>query len=567
MSPILTVDQIRLIESYAEENGYSTRFLFDRVAEVVALRLIQIIGKEQDYAKITFLVGTGNNGMDAIVSALLLKSLKPSWQLSLYLVKPIDTEQVIYNDLSTSGIFMVVSEEDQHHRVLQNLIATSQVVVDALLGIGTRLPLQGQIVEILKVTQQSLRRVSQETILEVTGDSPIKAETRPYVIAIDLPSGIQADSGEVDRHTLTCDESLVLIAMKKGLISKEAQAVSGLITLATLGLPSHFFKQVQPNIEMVTIKDLAFPIRKQDGHKGTFGKALIIGGSTNYVGAVGLSATSAYRTGVGLVTVASSGNVVEMLAGDLLEPTWIVLPNLVGSIASNAYTVLMPELTKYDAILIGPGLGKELQTKEFLISFLTQKVASNQNKEKRSLGFVSKLKHTSPASAEQAIRQPQWVIDADGLNLLSQIEEWFSFLPPDTILTPHPGEMARLCNTSIEAVQSNRITLAQEKAQEWNCILLLKGAHTIIASPDGNTYLLPFKTDALATAGSGDVLAGMIVSLLAQGLSPLQATLCGGYLHGMCGHVATRQQGSARAVIARDLIAAIGASYEKLGLT
>ncbi len=568
MIPILTASQIKAIESRAEESGYGTAYLFERVAEAVALRLIQIIGKDQDQAKITFLVGGGNNGMDAIVTALLLKSLHPTWQLSLYFAKQINPEEPIYSDLVKAAIFMVIAEEDQQYRVLQNLIATSQIVVDALLGIGVRLPLEGQIAGILQITQQTLRRVSNQTILEVTGKSPIKLEKRPYILAIDLPSGVHSDTGEVDRLTLSCDETLVLMAMKQGLIlTQDAQTVSGLISLATLGLPVHLFKQYgEGSAQFMMSSDLLFPVRKQTGHKGSFGKVLIVGGSTNYIGAVGLSAKSAYRTGSGLVTVASSKGVIDALAGNLLEPTWIVLPNIMGAIANTAHTVLLSELPQYDALLIGPGLGQEAQTKEFLALLLEQRSAT-PHLEKRGLGFLPN-KVTQPISvAQEAIKQPTWVVDADGLNLLSQIENWHTALPPHTILTPHPGEMARLCNLSTASVQENRLHLAQEKAQEWNCIVLLKGAHTVIASPNGAVYLSPFKTDALSTAGSGDVLAGMIVSLLAQGLDPLQATLNATYLHGMCGHLAAKQLGSTRAVIASDLIEVIGSCYVELGLS
>lgn len=566
MIPVLTGAQIKTIELHAQENGYGTTYLFDRVAEAVSLRLTQIIGHDRVQAKVTFLVGSGNNGRDALFTALLLRALQPTWQLSLYFAKPLNADDPIFDDLMKAEVFMVMAGDDQQYRVLQNLIATSQVVVDALLGIGVRLPLEGHIAGILQATQQSLRRVSKQSILEVTGNSPIKVEQRPYILAIDLPTGVHADTGEVDRHTLNCDETLVLIAMKQGLVlTQDAQTVSGLISIAPLGLPVHFFKHVQSVPQFLTSGDLQFPPRKQTGHKGSFGKVMIVGGSTNYIGAVGLSAKSAYRMGVGLVTIASSNVVIDALAGILLEPTWIVLPNVMGVIAHTAQPVLMPELHQVDALLVGPGLGQDPQTKAFLESLLEQHSFKPQA-EKRGLGFLPH-KPTEVAHASREEKQSTaWVMDADALNLLSQIENWHSALPPHTILTPHPGEMARLCGTTIASVQANRFGLTQQKAQEWNCVVLLKGAHTVIGSPDGAIYVLPYKTDALSTAGSGDVLAGMILGLLAQGLDSLNATLCAAYLHGMCGHVASRKLGSTRAVIASDLIEVIGHCYADLGL-
>jgi NAD(P)H-hydrate epimerase len=153
------------------------------------------------------------------------------------------------------------------------------------------------------------------------------------------------------------------------------------------------------------------------------------------------------------------------------------------------------------------------------------------------------------------------VIDADGLNMLSQIEEWWKLLPSQTVLTPHPAEMGRLSGISTEEVQSQRLELAKTKAAEWNAVVVLKGALTIVASPDGDIAFSPFKTDALATAGTGDVLAGLIAGLLAQGLKPFDAARIGVYLHGLAGVKAAEQLGNGRSVMAADVLEGISAAY------
>jgi NAD(P)H-hydrate epimerase len=155
------------------------------------------------------------------------------------------------------------------------------------------------------------------------------------------------------------------------------------------------------------------------------------------------------------------------------------------------------------------------------------------------------------------------VIDADGLNILAKIDGWHECLPPSTVLTPHPGEMARLCRLGIESIDSDRWMLASDRAMEWQQVVLLKGAYTVIGNPDGRTILLPFANPGLATAGSGDVLAGVIVSLLAQGLPPYSAAVAGGYLHGLSGHMASQGVGNA-GMVASDLLPQLPAAIRAL---
>jgi NAD(P)H-hydrate epimerase len=254
--------------------------------------------------------------------------------------------------------------------------------------------------------------------------------------------------------------------------------------------------------------------------------------------------------------------VVGALSGHILEPTWLLLPHDMGALSESAAQLIHNQMEGYTALLLGSGWGREATTKAMLVRVLDTKIASTKHTS-RAIGFGS----TAPAPAEdvQARELPPLVIDADGLNLLSEIENWHSLLPPNTILTPHPGEMGRLAKMETGAVQADRWRIAREKAQEWNVILVLKGAHTLVAEPGGRVAVLPMKTDALSTAGTGDVLAGLITGLLAAHMSVFEAAVAGTYLHGLAGMLAARRIGSSRSVIAGDVLTALPEAFAALG--
>ncbi|MCI0351115.1 MAG: NAD(P)H-hydrate dehydratase, partial [Acidobacteriales bacterium] len=213
-------------------------------------------------------------------------------------------------------------------------------------------------------------------------------------------------------------------------------------------------------------------------------------------------------------------------------------------------------------MLVGPGLGTEKATREFLGSMLKHAQEPAAVKGKRRIGFQTGPDE-QPNDAAAAVALPPLVIDADGLNLLAETESWWTLLPENTILTPHPGEMARLAKLETADVQKNRWQLARDKAQEWRVVLVLKGAHTLVAAPDGQFAVLPFKTDALATAGTGDILAGLIVGLLAQGMKPYDAAIAGAYVHGQAGKI-TASRSSSRSIIAGDIMLALGDAFAEI---
>lgn len=235
-----------------------------------------------------------------------------------------------------------------------------------------------------------------------------------------------------------------------------------------------------------------FPSRPENANKGTFGKVLVIAGSENYPGAAYLACAAAYRIGTGLVTLATEQSVKLIVSKQLPEVTFLPLDEI------------FENLNKYDVLLIGPGLGQSSQSEKLVDELLK-------------------------------IKLPPTVIDGDGLNILSRKDNWWERLNGEVVLTPHPGEMARLTGLSTDEIQKDRLNIAKSYTEKWKQVLILKGANTIIVSPAGETLVSPFANPVLSAAGTGDVLAGMIAGLLAQGLKPLDAGGVGVYIHGLAG--------------------------------
>ena len=294
------------------------------------------------------------------------------------------------------------------------------------------------------------------------------------------------------------------------------------------------------------------PPRPPDAHKGTFGRALIVAGSARYVGAARLAGAAAVRAGAGLVTLALPGSIHSPVAAALAEATYLLLPDELGVLTEEALGVLGEQVPQYDALLVGPGLGRERATAAFVESLLRGSL------ERRPVGFQRSTGHPKK---ERAL--PPLVVDADGLNILAESARWSETLPPGTILTPHPGEMSRLMGCTIAQVQADRVQVTRAQAQAWGHVVVLKGAFTVVASPNGQTVLLPFANPGLASGGTGDVLAGIIVALRAQGLEPFEAAVAGAYLHGVAGELARSSLGTA-GMSAGDLIHFLPEAWQRL---
>jgi NAD(P)H-hydrate epimerase len=294
----------------------------------------------------------------------------------------------------------------------------------------------------------------------------------------------------------------------------------------------------KPSCPALITQELAaslLPGRADDSHKGSFGKALVIAGSRQFTGAASLAIQAALRSGTGLVYAAIPGSIYIPLAAGIPEAIWYVLPDKKGSIILNEKSHrFIEEKTGHFPALIGPGLGQSAGTRAFLFALLVHLF-------------------------EQAPNQPL-VIDADALNLLNQETNWHDRLPNQVVLTPHEMEFSRLTCIPIEEIHSNRRDLAINYAREWKQTLVLKGANTLVVSPNGDSRILPFANSVLAHGGTGDVLAGLLVGLLAQGLAPFDAATLAVWLHARAAELAREVAGHPAATLPSDIILKIGSA-------
>lgn len=528
MPKILTVEQMQAFEKQADEGGLSYGQMMENagrsVAEAILNRLPSLAGQ-----RVVILAGSGNNGGDGLVAGHHLS--EAGAEVSVYLATARGDDDPHLERLKERGLLIAEAGEDQRHRVLKNSLAGADVVIDALLGTGLRLPLRGGVQEVLASVQSALGA----------------RESRPFVVAVDCPSGLDCDNGDIAQETLAADLTVTLAAAKQGLLRFPGAEKVGELVVGDIGMTEQKTDIGKVELELATAEAVIewLPRRRRNSHKGTFGTAVVAGGSITLPGAAVLAGWGAYRVGAGLVTLAVPSSVQSLLAPQLPEATWILLPHEMGLLNENAVDVLVKELDGVAALALGPGLGWDDPTEDFLTKLFSLGRSSARGK----IGFVA----GEAVEGEGSAPLPPLVVDADALKLLVKVEDWPKRLPPAAVLTPHPGELAIMTGEAKEDLQEDRVATAQKYAAEWGHVLVYKGAFTVIAAPDGRTSVLPFATSALATAGTGDVLAGAILGFRAQGLAAYEAAVLGGYVHGRAGEMAAMALGSEAAVVAGDV--------------
>ena len=542
---LVTADQMRALEQRADKSGNTYARMMERAGKAIADVIIERYGAGDQ--RVLVLVGPGNNGGDGLVCARYLHDAGA--RVSLYIRKraenPGDENWKLCRE---RNLATTRAEDDTDFAALKKMLAETDIVVDALLGTGVTRPIEGLLKELLETVDKETGRPG-ETPSHLVTLSPchpsLVTRHAPRVVAVDLPSGLNPDTGALDPATLRADLTVTFAFPKIGqLVFPGANAV-GELFIADIGVPAEWAGGDAPDVTTVHEIAAQLPVRARDSHKGTYGKAMICAGSANYVGAAFLAGSAATRAGAGLVTLAVVRSIYPMIASALHETTFVVLPDDIGALVPDAVRVLGDHLAGYDALLIGCGFGRDEKTLGFV-----RRLLGLGTKAKAQIGFVTKDDGLEETQGEL----PRLVIDADALYALAQSGDWWTRLTPNrAILTPHPGEMATLTGLSRDAVQADRVNVARKFAAQWQQVVVLKGAHTVVASPDGRVTLLPFATPALATAGTGDVLAGTIVAMLAQGLQVYDAAVVGAYLHGLSGEIAQREIGDA-GVVAGDLL-------------
>ena len=531
---LVTVPEMLAIEKEADANGLSYAEMMENAGNGLADVVLSLFDKGDDELEAFGLVGPGNNGGDTLVALEHLAA--NGWRTRAYLIKRKADD--FAKRLETAGGEILYADKDEKYDALATFVETSDVLLDGVLGTGIKLPLKDDIADLL---------VAVNAVLETL-------EEPPFVIAVDCPSGVDCDTGEAADECIPADLTVTMAAIKQGLLKLPAFEYAGELHVVDIGLPDDVsaLKAVKTEVADEVLVFGLLPERPMDAHKGTFGTALIAAGSANYTGAALLSGKAAYRVGAGLVTMAVPAMLHSALAGQFPEATWALLPHEHGFISREAAKTLTKHFERATALLVGPGFGMEDTTQEFLKDLLTGETAPK--KASARIGFLQEM---DGKKEDAAAHLPPMVIDADGLKLLAKIEAWHKSLPAPAVLTPHPGEMSILIGLSTEEIQADRIGIAARFAKEWGHVIVLKGAFTVIAAPEGGVTVIPVASPALARAGTGDVLAGLVVGLLAQGLEAYDAAVAGAWIHAQAGLIAADNLGSTASVLAGDVLEAI----------
>ncbi|MDE0399963.1 MAG: NAD(P)H-hydrate dehydratase [Candidatus Poribacteria bacterium] len=476
---------------------------------------------EQHYQtrhRIGIFVGKGNNGGDGLVIARQLAHA--GREVHLFLVSPVDsfTGEAEIN-LQIARRLGLQIEFYGNPETVPTTLASCELFVDAIFGTGLRDTVRGSIATVIK----TLNNFS----------TPI--------LSVDLPSGLDANTGHPLGTCVRADRTVTIGLPKRGLLVHPGAEFAGKLEVVDIGFPEQVIdaQSIKVNWTTATQASQWVPPRPPASHKGTYGRVLVIAGSTGMTGAAALASEAALRAGAGLVTLATPKHLNPILEGLLPEVMTLALPGTdAGSLSVSATSAILEFAEKTKSVLaIGPGLSQHPDT----VRLVHQLIRENQ---------------------EQALNL-KMVVDADGLNALSQVPEIISLLDRETILTPHPGEMSRLTRSSVPSLEADRIRTAQQFASEHNLTLVFKGAPTVTGLANGDVWINSTGNPGMATGGMGDVLTGIIAGLMAQGHSSETAAVLGVYLHGLAGDIAAEMSGM-HGLIASDVLKTVPRAISSL---
>ena len=449
--------------------------------------------------RIMIFCGKGNNGGDGIVIARHLIN-KGADVKTFLLCSPSEIKGDSATNLKIlqsmgARIYPIINDKDLH-RVDISMIY-SDLIVDAIFGTGFKGEASGISASLIKLINQSKRQI----------------------LSVDIPSGLEADTGKIYGECIKAAYTITFGLPKIGLYIEPGCRFSGEIEVVDISFPQKLLNHSSLNRELITLDWVKHRLMKRDfnTHKGTYGHVLVLGGSPGMTGAVYLAATGALKAGAGLVTAAVPRSLNPILEQKLTEVMTKPLPeNDKGFLGRDSLEPILEIIKSIDSIIIGPGMGVSIEGETLLKELLPQ------------------------------IKIPI-LLDADGLNLLSRIvasdEAFLKKIQAQIIITPHPGEMARLCKMNIQDVQNDRLTSSEKFAKQWNVILVLKGSKTLISTPNGKTFLNITGNPGMATGGTGDVLAGIIGALLGQGFDTETSAAMGVFLHGYAADKAVKHIG------------------------
>lgn len=505
MTKIITAAQMQALDRRTISEAHIPAItLMERAGAGIVSCLEQRYGPVRGRT-VTVVCGKGNNGGDGFVAARLLRrrhakvrvlTMAPTSELSR---DAATMSRQFVRSVGKSSVYPYTSKAQA-----QALLQDSDILIDALLGTGLSATVTGRYAEAI--------------------DS-INEAGRP-VIAVDLPSGLHADTGTTLGRAIRATLTVTLGLPKLGLYQGDGINLSGEVAIVDIGIPPAYTEAVESRTTLMTPQEICtyLPRRQSSSHKGTFGHAGIIAGSVGKTGAAAMAAQAALRVGTGLVTVAIPSSVNDVLEAKLLEAMTVPMPETKArTLARTALDRLGDFMAARTAVAIGPGLSTHPETVELIQALMKQ------------------------------LDRPA-VLDADALNALTGRTALLASCKIPPIITPHPGEMARLeADATPQTVNNDRIGTATRFARTRGLFVVLKGARTVVARPDGAVAICPTGNPGMATGGTGDVLTGMMVGFLAQGLSSWEAACAATYLHGVAGDLAAARKGQA-GLIAGDMI-------------
>jgi hydroxyethylthiazole kinase-like uncharacterized protein yjeF len=487
---VATAAQIAEIDRRAiKEFGVSWAALMDRAGQAVATAAISMLSARNS-PLVVVVCGKGNNGGDGLVAAHYLH--REGIRVEVILASPEsefsgEARRVLETARQAAVPVRSISEGDRR------MLGGAALIIDALFGTGFRGPARGQAAELIEAINR----------------------TGTPVLAVDIPSGVSADSGSADGAAIRAAATITMGLPKVGLLLFPGADLAGSIVVADIGYPGTLSNDSSVRTHLVT-SDMVralLPVRRPNSHKGDYGRVLLVAGSVGYTGAAVLATRGALRSGAGLVTLAVPKSIYPSIAAHVVEGMPTPLPDSDGALAAGALRQLQVLFGRSDVAAVGPGLSQAPGVRRVVQGMLASK---------------------KPI-----------VLDADGLNVLGGRTKVLSKAAAPLVITPHPGELARLMDVSSEKIQGDRLNSARSAAKRFKCTVLLKGARTVVATPGGDAYIVPTGNAGMATGGMGDVLTGVIASLIGQGLDPTPAAYCGAYLHGLAADLIASERGMA----------------------
>ena len=483
---LVTAKEMKALDVQAQ-NDYAMPgiLLMDNAAQAVAEAVHEALTALEGERVVIF-CGGGNNGGDGLGAARWLQSYGVSVRAFIVgaALDAVQGDAALELAMFTKAGGRVEALSTEDDWVLAELAASkADVLVDALLGTGFHGELEGDVLRACELLNKSEK----------------------YILAVDIPTGVNADNGAVSEQAVRADHTVTMALVKTGLLLYPGREYCGDIELADISMPVKLVEDYQSNKYRLTdeiVREL-LPLRKANAHKGDAGRVVICAGSPGYTGAAALASDAAVKAGAGLVSLYTPLSSRDVLAIKLTEVmVHGLLERMPGILGGGAASDVASSAEAADVLAIGPGLGTSESTQEAVRTIL-QKI-------------------TTPV-----------VIDADALTALAGHTEILAAMQAQKVLTPHPGEMARLTGLEIAEIEADRINVAKKYAEQWQAIVVLKGAPTVIGCPNGTVYVNSTGNSSLATGGSGDVLTGIIAGLAAQEISLQEAAICGVYLHGL----------------------------------